>query len=484
MLLRRRRENWFDSKRAAREMIRATGVGEQLDLFAEIDTAARTNDASAAPPQSVSQSAPQSVRPSEGTPDTREPANAGGFSTYWYWSAAEHNSNNAWNLNFSNGSWSNNNKNNNNGVRCVRSRMPLVATFEPPTIDEIYEAYLECRRRKRNTSEAADFETNLFYNLGSLYDELSMCTWEPMRPNVFAVLKPKPREIWASQFRDRVVHHWVYQRLRPVWEPVFYSGSYACIPDRGVHAAVRDAAQAARRVTQQWTREGWWLKCDAANFFGSLHLPTLWRLLEPTLGAPELVAATHMVLFGQRRADAVVRSTPHRMRCIEPHKSLFQADADRGLPIGNLSSQFFANIYMHFVDALAEALVGRGRVFRYVDDILLLGRDLDELRSVCTQIEVAMQCLNLSLNPSKTHFGRLHQGFDFTGFFVLPGRVRVRQSTWERCTRESRRDAQDLQAARERGDARDLQAARQRLASRAGVLKAARALGGPCLARA
>lgn len=311
------------------------------------------------------------------------------------------------------------------------------------------------RLQRQQAFSRGSIHKHLFRNLGALHEEIVSLAWQPLPSRVFAVPHPKPREVWAAQFRDRVVHHWVVGRLSPRWVPRLIETTYACLEGRGTHQAIRDATQSAARITQHWSREGWWLKFDIANFFGSIHLPTLWQMVEPTLADPWERRVLHQVLFCQQRNRPIVQDKSNTLHLVPPHKSLLAAPEDRGLPIGNLTSQFLANVYLHGMDETGELLAGKKRYLRYADDVLLLGGDLDALRDTMRQCEQAAADVRLAIHPGKTCFGRLHQGFDFVGFFALPGRLRLRRSTY----------AQHLRALR------DPKATRQQRASRLGAIR-------------
>src|SRR6185369_13768262 len=123
------------------------------------------------------------------------------------------------------------------------------------------------RENKRNTYTALSFEQDLERNLYQLYGELASGTYRPGSSICFVVTRPKPREVWAANFRDRVVHHLLYNRIGPRFERSFIADSCACIPGRGTLYAARRLEAKVRSVTANWARPAWYLKCDVANFF-------------------------------------------------------------------------------------------------------------------------------------------------------------------------------------------------------------------------
>jgi retron-type reverse transcriptase len=402
-------------KRASDPQSVAHGVAEQLRLF---DDDANTHFARDPEPDCV----PRDVCMTEG-----------GFSTNNYWSSTENNNNNAWNLNFSNGSWNNNNKNNNNYVRCVRSKNAAASPFQPKgafTLEEVFRAYFDCRRAKRNSEEQLKFEFNLERNLIDLYESIGNRTYQPGPSVVFAILEPKPREVWAAQFRDRVVHHLIYNRLAPSYHNLFITDTYACIPGRGVHHGVHRAETFARQVTQNYRVEAWYTKVDIANFFCSIDRSILLSQLKHALVDDDMQFVVGIILNADQRENSILRSSKSRMAKIPPHKSLWNAPVGRGLPIGNLTSQFFANVYLDPLDCYVKRGLNQKRYLRYVDDLAMFGNDLDLLRFSAKKIDSFLaERLNLTLHPDKTKFGRVLQGFDFLGFYCLPGRRYLRHGT-------------------------------------------------------
>ena len=139
------------------------------------------------------------------------------------------------------------------------------------SVSELFESYYDCRKRKRNTPAAIKFEQNLEENLMNLYHQLSEETWEPSPATVFAITKPKPREVWAAEFKDRIVHHLIYRAVGPVFEKSFIHDSCACIKGRGTLYAANRVEQHLRKCTQDWTVPAYILKVDVANFFGSIQ---------------------------------------------------------------------------------------------------------------------------------------------------------------------------------------------------------------------
>lgn len=291
-------------------------------------------------------------------------------------------------------------------------------------------AYFDCRATKRNTPSALAFEQNLERNLIALHDELRAGTYRPGRSVCFVITRPKPREVWAATFRDRIVHHLLYNRIAPRFYASFIADSCACIPGRGTMYAAERLEAKVRSVTQNWSRPAHYLKCDLANFFVSIDKQILGALLAARVTEPWWLQLAETILFHDPRADAVLRSTPQRLARIPAHKSLFNQPAHRGLPIGNLSSQFFANVYLDELDQYAKHKIGARHYIRYVDDFVLLHESPQWLNDAHAAIAAFLpQALAIRLNPAKTILQPVARGIDFVGQAIKPWRRTLRKRT-------------------------------------------------------
>ena len=294
---------------------------------------------------------------------------------------------------------------------------------------ELVAAYFDCRRTKRNSASAIAFEIDLERNLGRLEHDLRAGTYRPGRSICFVITRPKPREVWAADFRDRIVHHLLYNRVAPRFHASFLADSCACIPGRGtLYAALRLEAK-VRSATENWQRPVHYLKCDLANFFVSISKPILFDLLVRRIGEPWWLALAHTVLFHDPRADYELRGAPVMLDLVPPHKRLTNQPAHRGLPIGNLSSQFFANILLNELDQHVKHDLRARHYIRYVDDFLLLGEPA-RLNQILTDLTTWLPAtLAVRLNTSKTILQPVDRGVDFVGQVIAPHRRTLRKRT-------------------------------------------------------
>ncbi|MGI4815883.1 MAG: RNA-directed DNA polymerase [Janthinobacterium lividum] len=298
------------------------------------------------------------------------------------------------------------------------------------SFEELVAAYFDCRRTKRYSRNALQFEADLETNLGELYDELIDGSYRPGRSTCFVVLRPKVREVWAAAFRDRIVHHLLYNRIAPRFYASFIADTCACIPGRGTLYAAERLEAKVRSVTQNWSRPAFYLKMDIANFFVSIDKRVLREQLAARISEPWWLRLAELILFLDPREDVEVRGRAELLDLIPPHKSLFNQDADHGLPIGNLSSQFFANVYMDPLDQFAKHRLGAHHYIRYVDDILILHESAEWLNDVLAKIEIFLRDrLHLRLNPKKTILQPIDRGVDFVGQVIKPWRRETRRRT-------------------------------------------------------
>jgi retron-type reverse transcriptase len=298
------------------------------------------------------------------------------------------------------------------------------------TIEAVFDAYFACRKAKRNSINQLRFEADLETNLVALYRELRSGEYRIGRSVAFVVTHPKVREVWAADFRDRVVHHVIYNAIFYRYYRRFIRDNYACIPGRGTHDGLRRVSGFARSITRNWTRPAYFLKADVANFFNSMDRHILIALAERHVPEDWIRALIRQSVLHDPRTDFSTRSSAASFDMVPRHKSLLHAPDGKGLPIGNLTSQFFANLYLNDLDQYAKHVLKARYYGRYVDDMVLLHEDPDILNMWYAKMDEFLQSkLSLHLHPNKKHINLVDRGFDFTGFIIKPGRVYLRQTS-------------------------------------------------------
>ena len=314
------------------------------------------------------------------------------------------------------------------------ARVPSADQAQPGPADfsfeDLVQAYFDCRQHKRNTSSALAFEQRLEHNLVTLSDELQAVSYRPGPSTCFVITRPKLREVWAADFRDRIVHHLLYNRIAPRFHAAFIADSCACIPGRGTLYAAQRLESKVRSITQNWRRPAHYLKCDLANFFVSIDKRILRELIARRVHEPWWLALAETILFHDPRAGAIIRGDANLLAQIPPHKSLFNTPATHGLPIGNLSSQFFANVFLDRLDQFAKHRLRARHYIRYVDDFVILHEDPQWLNAAREQIEAFLPAtLGVQLNPTKTVLQPIARGIDFVGQVIKPWHRTLRRRT-------------------------------------------------------
>lgn len=298
------------------------------------------------------------------------------------------------------------------------------------TFEEVVFAYFQCRKGKRRTIHSLDFEFNLESNLACLYEDLVTGNYHIGTSVAFVVDQPKVREIWAATFRDRIVHHIIYNRLEYRFLPHFIRDSFACLPGRGTLDASNRLHAGMRTITRNWQKPMYYLGADVRNFFVSIHKQTLWNLIEPRIIEPWLNDLVNKVLFHDPRPNYLAKSPPAAFARVPGHKSLLHTTNERGLPIGNLTSQFFANVYLNELDQYAKHELRLKYYYRYVDDLVVLHESSDHLNQIFDLLNIFLQeKLKIEFHPFKKSLGLVHQGVDFVGYIHKPYRRYIRTRT-------------------------------------------------------
>lgn len=289
------------------------------------------------------------------------------------------------------------------------------------TFPDIMAAYLDCRRRKRNKLEPLAFELNHIDYLQKLLEEINSETYEIGPSNVFVVDYPKPREIWAAQFRDRIVHHLIYNSVGRWYENRFIEDTYSCIKGRGTLLAVNRAIKFSRKITENYQKKAFALKLDIANYFVSIDKPILWKIMMRDLGNETLTTRLiYQNIFHNPTKNCIIKTLKTRRGLVPKHKSLWTYE-NQGLAIGNLTSQSMSNIYLDGLDKYAKHILKIKYYIRYVDDILIMGDDIDQLREWYKKLNKwLVEERNLYFHPDKVKLTTIKDGFTILGRDCYP----------------------------------------------------------------
>ncbi|HWQ14457.1 MAG TPA: reverse transcriptase domain-containing protein [Roseiflexaceae bacterium] len=294
--------------------------------------------------------------------------------------------------------------------KTFRNLWPQVAGFE-----NLLAAYRAARRGKRGTRQVARFEARCEEHLLRLSEELESGRYRPGPYHTFVVYEPKRRVISAAPFRDRVVHHALCAAIEPIWEARFIHRSFACRARKGTHRAV-DTAQRFIRAHR------YVLRCDVEQFFPSVDHGVLRGQLARHIADTRVLDLIDRILAG----GAHVLRDEYRAVYF-PGDDLFATLRPRGLPIGNLTSQFWANVYLHDLDMfVAHELRCRAYV-RYCDDFLLFGDDAPTLLRWRAAIVERLAALRLTLHATRSQVAATAAGVPFLGWTIAPFQRRLRK---------------------------------------------------------
>ncbi len=275
-------------------------------------------------------------------------------------------------------------------------------------------AFRQASRGKRRNAHVASFEHRLEDHLLDLQAMLRARTYRPGNYTSFRVHEPKERLISAAPFHDRVVHHALCNVIEPVFERSFIADSYACRLGKGTHRALDRCQHFARRYPL-------FLQCDLRRFFPSIDHAILRRTLARKIDDASVLWLADRILAGGEG----VLSAAYRMVYFQGD-DLFAALRPRGLPIGNLTSQFWANVYLDPFDHFVKRQLRCKAYIRYVDDLLLFGTDKKTLWAWKQAIEERLAALRATIHPH-SHPRPVTEGIAFLGFVVHPDHRRLKR---------------------------------------------------------
>lgn len=279
------------------------------------------------------------------------------------------------------------------------------------TIDCLFQAWEEFKKGKRGKIDVQEFERHLEDNLFDLHAQLKSKTYRHGIYQEFYVTDPKRRHIHKSCVRDRVLHHLLYKYLYELFDKHFIYDSYSCRLEKGTHRAVKRLEKFARGISENYTRPCWALKCDIKKFFASVDHTILKKLIARKVKDEDIVWLINNVIDS------------------------FNAGEDKGcgIPLGNLTSQIFSNIYMNELDQFVKHKLKIKHYLRYADDFIILGSDKKQVYQYTGILGDFLKVnLKLDLHPRKIILRKLSWGIDFCGYVVLPHYILPRTKTKRR----------------------------------------------------
>lgn len=297
----------------------------------------------------------------------------------------------------------------------------------PLTLSEVWHAYRECLKGKRYTRNAIAFEMEAEKNVLDLYNDLITGRYRIGSSICFVVEYPKVREIFAGDFRDRVVHHLLCARLQIITQKKFVYDSSACQKGKGVLFASQRLRSHIRKSTRNGVQEMYYLQMDLKNFFGSIDKERLKEFLKKFIAGGWWQDLAYRIVDHDPTQDYLYRGDPGLHREVPRHKTLFFAPKGRGLPIGNLTSQFFGNVYLHELDEYIKRNLKCQYYQRYVDDFVLIHHRKEVLLQWREAIKTFVkEHLKQEIHPQKIRIQKVSQGIDYIGYIHSPYKTFVR----------------------------------------------------------
>jgi RNA-directed DNA polymerase len=304
---------------------------------------------------------------------------------------------------------------------------------------ELFQAYYDARRHKRNKPDAIRFELNYEQNLLQLADEIWKGTYQPGSSTCFVVNQPVKREIFAAAFRDRIVHHFVYNQINPIFEKKFINDCYSCRLGKGTSYGIKRLEHFVRSCSESYNKDCYVLKLDLSGYFMSINKKILYNIVRETVSRDKKFAQDKndfkfklimnllkKIIFHDPTVKCRVKGRREDWAGLPRSKSLFFARAGCGLPIGNLTSQLFGNVYLNQLDHFIKNFLGCRHYGRYVDDMIFAHNDKVFLKNLVPEIRNYLFVnLKLKLHEKKIYLQIISRGIKFLGAYILPHRTYI-----------------------------------------------------------
>ena len=297
----------------------------------------------------------------------------------------------------------------------------LKITFEEIiSLENLLEAWKEFEKGKKNRKDVQEFSMNLMDNIFSLHQDLLNHTYKHGGYQAFKINDPKPRDIHKAKVRDRLLHHAIYRKLYPFFDKTFISDSYSCRINKGTHKAIEKFRKYFNKVSQNNTKTCYVLKCDIKKFFASIDHEILISILK------EHIPDENILWLLVEIIESFHISKPLPSPPLEKGRGI-------GLPLGNLTSQLFVNIYMNKFDQFVKHKLKAEYYIRYADDFVFLSQDRKWLEDLIPRVGKFLgDELKLKLHPNKVYIKTFSSGVDFLGIINFPHHKILRTKTKRR----------------------------------------------------
>ena len=305
------------------------------------------------------------------------------------------------------------------------------------SLADLFVAYFSCRQNKRRTVNALDFELDYETKLIKLYNDIKKRKYEIGKSIAFIVFEPVKREVFAANFRDRIVHHYIIDKINQYFEKEFIEDSYSCRTGKGTLYGARRIFEKIRECSKDYTKDCYILKLDIRSFFMSIDKNILFNSIRDFLSQKytgkdkeTILYLIEKVIFNNPEDNCVIKGKISDWNGLPYYKSLFWSDKNKGMPIGNLTSQVFANFYLNFLDKYVTEDLGIKYYGRYVDDFVIIHEDKEFLKQAHIKIaDFLRKELKLTLHPQKVYLQHYSKGVKFIGAYIKPNRIYIGNRT-------------------------------------------------------
>lgn len=295
----------------------------------------------------------------------------------------------------------------------------------------LFSAWDEFKVGKGKKLDVLEFEKRLEQNIFKLHRDLCNQTYQHGPYEGFYISDPKRRHIHKATVRDRILHHAVFRELNPVFEPAFISNSFSCRIGKGTHKGVEALATMLIKESYNNRRNCYALKCDIRKFFDSIDHQILFEILKKKIKDKKALFLLDKIIqsYATNLDFARERERERELSC----------STQKGIPIGNLTSQLFANVYMNEFDQFVKHTLKVKYYARYTDDFIIVSNCYQYLNDLLKPIQSFLENnLKLNLHPKKMEIRKYSQGIDFLGYIILPHFQLIRKRTWKRMLRKFR----------------------------------------------
>ncbi|MFH0912056.1 MAG: reverse transcriptase/maturase family protein [Patescibacteria group bacterium] len=290
-----------------------------------------------------------------------------------------------------------------------------VSFSEVISLENLFLAWQEFRKGKRSKLDVMTFEYTLEDNIFQLHHDLVTGAYRHGNYQQFKITDPKVRLISKSGIRDRLLHHAIYRVLYPCFDKTFIYDSYSCRNRKGTHKSFIQLQKFVRKISKNYTQPCFALKSDIRKFFDSIDHKILMDLLKERINDEQLLDLLQNII------------------------NSFEHSPSRGIPLGNLTSQLFANVYLDPLDKFAKHYLKAKHYLRYADDFMFLSSDRNELIGYLLEVNQFIKTqLKLNIHPNKIHLRKFNWGIDYVGYVALPHYSIPRRKTAQRIFKKIR----------------------------------------------